>query len=231
MRLSLPAELLLLVLDDASGKPMVDSTKLKAAMAGATVVELALDGVLRLAGPGDEVRPGRLVRTGATVDDPLLEEIAGLAHGRRPKDVVSRVGGATAWKDRAGAVRSTVLDELVRDGVLRHESGKVLGLFPTNAWPLQRPEVEGEVVARVRTVVVDRRQPDDRTGALVALCSAVDLLPRLFPDQPKKQVRERGREVASGDWGAAAVTKAVQEVQAAVMAAVVAATTATTASS
>lgn len=162
---------------------------------------------------------------------PLLEEIAGLAHGRKPKDVVSRVGGATAWKDRAGAVRSTVLDELVRDGVLRHESGKVLGLFPTNAWPLQRPEVEGEVVGRVRAVVVDRRQPDDRTGALVALCSAVDLLPRLFPDQPKKQVRERGREVASGDWGAAAVTKAVQEVQAAVMAAVVAATTVTTASS
>jgi hypothetical protein len=87
------------------------------------------------------------------------------------------------------------------------------------------------VVARVRAVVVDRREPDERTGALVALCSAVDLLPRLFPDQPKRPVRERGREVASGDWGAAAVTKAVQEVQAAVMAAVVAATTVTTASS
>lgn len=222
------AEFLLLALDDESGRFRIDGTKLKAAVAGAALLDLTLDGALRMAVEGDPVKPGRLVRTTQAVQSPVLAEIADLGHGRKPKDVVSRVGGASAWKDRSGALKDGLLAGLAQEGVLRHDAGKVLGLFPTNAWPLDRPEVEREITQRVRGVVVDGQEPDERTAALVGLCQAVDLLPKLLPDVPKSQVRRRGKEVAEGEWGAAAVSKALQEVQAVIMASVTAATVAST---
>jgi Golgi phosphoprotein 3 (GPP34) len=232
MTRSLTAELLLVALDDATGKPLVDGTRLKAAVAGAAVVDLTLTGGLRLTGKGDpEAGPGRLVRTTQVVADPRLDEVARVVHGRKPKDAVGKVGGASAWRDRAGDIKDAVLADLVDEGVLRHQPGKVLGLFPTHAWPLARPEVEQEVRTRVRAAVVQGVQPDARTAALVALLHAVDLLPRLFPDQPRREVRARAAVVSEGDWGGEAVRRAVQDVQTAVTAAVVASTAGTIAAS
>lgn len=221
----LTAEFLLLALGDEDGRPRVDSTKLKAAIAGSAIVELTLDGALRLTEPGDpEHRPGRLVRTTRHVGDPLLAEVARLSHDRKPKDAVGRIGGVSAWKDRAGSLKDAVLTDLAAEGVLRREQGKVLGLFPTTSWPLADPGVEREVLGRVRETVVGGVEPDERTAALVALLHSVDLLPKLFPDQPKREIRARGKAVADGDWGAEAVRKAVQDVQTAITASIVAST-------
>lgn len=225
----LTVEFLLLALGDETGKPLVDSTKLKAAVAGAAIVDLTLDGALRLTEKGDpEFKAGRLVRTGQTVPDGRLDEVAELSHNRKPRDAVSRIGGMSAWKDRAGGLKDAVLDDLVAEGVLTHEHGKALGLFPTNAWPLVRPEVEREILDRVRSAVVTGTEPDPRTSTLVALLHAVDLLPKLFPDQPKRELRARGKAVADAEWGAEAVRKAVQDVQTAITAAIVASSVAAT---
>ena len=221
----LTVELLLLALGDDSGKPLIDSVKLKAAVAGAAIVDLTVEGTLRLTEEGDpEFKAGRLVRTTQTVADGRLTEVADLSHNRKPQDAVSRICGMSAWKDRAGGLKDAVLDDLVAEGVLTHEEGKVLGLFPTNAWPLARPEVEREILDRVRAAVVKGTDPDSHTSALVALLHSVDLLPKLFPDQPKRELRARGKAVADADWGAEAVRKAVQDVQVAITAAIVAST-------
>ena len=226
-RRPLTAEFLLLALGDEDGRPRIDSTKLKAAVAGAAIVDLTLDGALRLTEAGDpEHKPGRLVRTTRHVADPRLAEVAELSHRRKPKDAVGRIGGASAWKDRAGGIKDAVLADLVAEGVLVRREGKVLGLFPTTSWPLANPTVEREVLERVRSTVVGGLDPDERTGALVALRYSVDLLPKLFPDQRKRDIQARGKAVANGDWGSEAVRKAIQDVQTAVTAAIVATTVA-----
>ena len=109
----LTAEFLLLALGDENGRPRVDSTRLKAAVAGAAIVELALDGALRLTEPGDpEHKLGRLVRTTRQVSDPLLDEVARLSHDPKPKDAVGRIGGVNAWRNRAGTLKEAVLSDL-----------------------------------------------------------------------------------------------------------------------
>ena len=223
----LTVEVLLLALGDVNGKPLIDSTSLKALVAGAAIVDLTFDGAMRLTEKDDpEFKPGRLVRTAQTVSEPRLAEVAELSHDRKPRDAVARIGGVSAWKDRAGGLQEATLDDLVREGVLTHVQGRALGLFPTHAWPLARPEVEREILDRVRAAVVTGTEPDARTSALVALLHSVDLLPKLFPDQPKRELRARGKAIAEADWGAEAVRKAVQDVQAAVTAAIVATTVA-----
>ncbi|WP_241996262.1 GPP34 family phosphoprotein [Kribbella antiqua] len=66
------------------------------------------------------------------------------------------------------------------------------------------------------------RQPDERTGALIALLSALNVVPKVVTDAvDKRALRKRAKEIAASDWAADAVKKAVAEMQAAVTTAVV----------
>lgn len=209
----LAADLLLLAYDNESGKSQLDSTKLHAALAGATVLELTVQGVLAIAGPEGVVREGRLYKVPTRrASDPLLDEIADLCDGRKPKDAISRVAGVTSFKNHAGKIKEALLERLAADGVLRQEKGKVLGLFPTTRWPAVDPTYEQRLIAGIRQVVVEGAQPDARTAALVSLLSAVDLVPKVLPNADKKQVRARAKEIAESDWASDGVKAAVDTV-------------------
>ena len=78
-------DLLLLLLDDESGKPSADSTKLPRVLAGALVVELALGGSLRITGPGEQTKKDHVVVAGDPPADPLLRRVFDLvATASRP---------------------------------------------------------------------------------------------------------------------------------------------------
>ncbi|RDI42011.1 GOLPH3/VPS74 family protein [Nocardia mexicana] len=220
------AEDFLLLAYNDTGRPRVDGTKLKAALAGAAILELTLAGALRLTEAGEpNHKKGRLVATGVTPDDPRLAELVTVADGRRPKDAVGKVAGFSAWRSRSRDLREALLRDLVDAGQFTESPTKVLGLFPTTLW---RPNPAGEqarVQRQVRAAVVEGAEPDDRTAALVSILHAVDMLPKLFPDADKRAVKRRGKAISESNWGGAAVRKAVQEVHA-VTAAVIASTAA-----
>lgn len=222
--LSLTDELLLLLLDPTSGRLGLDGTRLKAVVAGATVAGLVLDGALTLDGTD---KGARLRRTGtAEPAEPRLREVLERSDGRRPKDAVSKVGGAGAWRDRAGALRDLSLDSMTGAGVLGAEEGKVLGMFPRTRWTVTDPALVDRLRERVRAALADGGPAvDSRTAALVALLAAVDRLAAVT-GLPTKEAKRRAAEVTAGDWAAPAVRAAVDEVNAAVMAGIVAATVA-----
>ncbi len=215
------AELLLLALDEKSGKPLVDSSTLSAGIAGAAVVDLVLAGALELVeADGGPVKPGRLARTGR--NEPPAEPMSLIlekCHGKKPKNAVSELYAWT-WKDRPGELKQQLLEQMAAEGLLSREEHKVLGLFPSTRWKEADGREESEIRSRVRAVVVEGQDPDERTGALVSLVSALDLAPKLFPDQDKKQVKARAEEVRDGQWAGRAVHDAVQEVTAGIMVAV-----------
>jgi hypothetical protein len=227
--LPLTDELLLLMLDDENGKLMVDSTKRKAGMAGAAVLQLVLDGALDLE-PGDPKKARLVAVAGRHPASPVLAEALERAAGQKPKGAVARIGGASDWKHRAGDIQEAGLAELVEAGIVELTEGRTLGVFPTRRWVLRRPEVEREITDRI-AAVLDGAEPDQRTAALVTLAGAVDVLPKVFPDLGKKAIRSRVKDIESLRWGGEAVMAAVNEVQAAVVAAIVATTVATSGSS
>lgn len=212
------AELLLLALDEKSGKSLVDSTTLGAGLIGAAVVDLVLDGALELVqAEGGPVKAGRLTRTGrnAPAGEPMsviLEKV----HGKKPKAAVSELY-AWSWKDNAGTLKQELLEQMAVEGLLSKEDHKILGLFPSTRWKEADGRDEAEIRSRLRAVVVEGHDPDERTGALVSLVSALDLAPKLFPDAEKKQVRARAEEVRRQQWAGQAVHDAVTELTAAMM--------------
>ena len=76
-------------------------------------------------------------------------------------------------------------------------------------------------------------RPTERTAALVAVLSALDLAHKVVDREgaPARDVKKRAKEVSEGDWAAKAVRDSVAAAQAAVAAALVASSAATYGSS
>lgn len=214
-------DLLLLAYDDETGKSVIDGTRLEYGLAGALLLELSVLGKVSVAGPGEAVKRDRLVVRDATPagDDVLDHALAELAddEGKKPKNVLGSL--------RKG-LRGRLLDRLAGRGLLRQESGTVLGIFPTTRWPAADASHEAAVRQRLQDVLVTGLAPDPRTAALVSLLLAVDGLRKVVPSEDRRAVKRRAQEIAEGDWAADAVKKAVQEVQAAVTGAILASTAA-----
>ncbi|TDC52285.1 GPP34 family phosphoprotein [Jiangella ureilytica] len=214
-------DLLLLSYDDESGRPTFDGTRIEYSLAGALLIELSLLGKVAVAGPGEDVKRDRLVvRDSSPVGDDVLDHaLAELAddEGKKPKNVLGQLRKGT---------RDRLLRRLADRGLLREESGKVLGIFPTVRWPADDASHEAAVRQRLHDVLVTGLEPDPRTAALASLLLAVDGVHKVVPSDDRRAVKRRAKEISDGAWAADAVKKAVQEVQAAVTAAIVAGSTA-----
>ncbi|MFD2797522.1 GPP34 family phosphoprotein [Promicromonospora vindobonensis] len=218
MDLSLAEEYLLLALDDTSGRPLLSSQHLQFALAGASVAELTLRGALDVSDGADGGRKGRFRATGrATPSDPLHREILELMQDRRPKDAIRKIGqGSFARK-----LRESVQHELAARGVLREEQVKVLGLFPSTAWPAHDAAPEAAVRERIQAALTTGGTPDGPTSALVSLLLATDLLRKVFPGQDRRALKRRAKEIAESEWAGAAVKRAIDDVNAAMIAVMV----------
>lgn len=204
-------DLLLLLIDDATGKAVLDRTRLERVLAGAVLVELSTAERIAPAPPGGPVKAGRIVvRDSSPLGDGILDEaLARLAEKpSRPARAVEKL---------VKGLRQAVLTRLVDAGLIREEHRKALGVFPTTAWPAVRPEHEARVRAGLRAVLVDGATPDARTAALVSLLTAVDAVPKVLPVADRRALVRRARSVAQGDWVGRAVREAVDAVNAAVV--------------
>lgn len=208
----LAQDLLLLLLDDESGKIPASLVAVDKGLAGAVLVELAMLGVADVAGEGDAVKPGRIVvRDGPGAEHPVLLAALGTLRekeGRKPDQVLGTL---------AKGLRDRLVDGLVADGVLRREKHKVLGLFPTRRLPAADPAHQAKVRADIRAVLLGDREPDQRTGPLIGLLSALDAVTKVVDVPDKRTANKRAKEIAKGQWAAAAVRKAVAAVHATIV--------------
>lgn len=219
-------DLLLLLYDDESGKPIAGSPGLDYALAGAVLIELTLLGKTDITSAGDGVKPGRLkVLDAAPTGDPILDERLAFVvgkPGKRPKDQIGRL---------SKKLRDQLLTRLADRGVLEADEDKVLGLFPVTRWPAKDARHEAEVRSKLEAVLKVGTTPDERTGALIALLSALNVVAKVVTDAvDKKALKQRAKQIAESDWAADAVRKAVTEMQAAVTAAIVVASSTAAAS-
>jgi hypothetical protein len=124
-------DLLLLLLDDRSGKPQ--TAHLEIALGGAVLVDLALEGLVEVAGHGSLLSSAKLRRTpGSTSGDRILAGALGaVAENQAAQRLVVKVG--------KGLV-DPLAERQRRRGVLDRREEKVLGLVTrTRCRPGTRP--------------------------------------------------------------------------------------------
>nr|WP_296778653.1 GPP34 family phosphoprotein [Rhodococcus sp. (in: high G+C Gram-positive bacteria)] len=202
-------DLLSVLLDEQTGKPIVDSTKLPRVLAGAVILELAMNGAVQI-GEKD-----RVVVAGPAPADPLLARgydiVKSAKSPLKPQKIIEKLQKKL---DKEVAAR------LVQQGFVVEQQDKMLGLFPTTAWPAKDSSRRNAVLQWIGSAVVDGTTPLPGTSAVIALVSAIDAIPKVLPGADKKSAKQRAKEIAEGDWASEAVRKAVRDVNAAVMAAV-----------
>jgi hypothetical protein len=211
-------DLLLLLTNDETGKLVASPSEVDVALGGALLVELTLMQRVDLAGPSEQARKGHLVvRDASATSDPLLDEAlatAGQKQGKKPQNVVTALGKQA---------RVHLYDRLAGRGLLRAESGKVLGLFPRHTWPTQDATREGSVRADLVTALRNAMTGDPRTGALISLLLALKAVHKAVDPAAaglsKREMNANAKRIAEGDWASEAVHHAIDSMNAAVIAA------------
>jgi Golgi phosphoprotein 3 GPP34 len=209
-------ELLLLAIDDTTGKNLASGTNLDAALAAALLVELALTERISIAPAEAGWRDkGRVtVINTAPTDDPDLDAVlARLAEkdGQKVKTLISPMTG----KPISRGLKDRRLAALVQRGVLTEQRSAVWGI---RSHPTLDPAPEHEVRSRLWAALVDGTTPTERTVALVALLEAAGIVTKVLVVEDKKALKARAKQLSDGDWAAKAVKDAIAEMTAVMVA-------------
>ena len=205
-------DLMLLFIDQRTGKVRSGFAPAENALAGAVLMDLVNSGRVAFEPNGKKLR----IVDPTPVNDPVLyESLSRFDKPMRAQRAVERV---------RKKLQDNVIARLAERGVVRVESRKVLGIFPAKSYVITDERAHGEVRKAVDEVVAGYRGPDERTGALITLLYAVNAVHRVF-DGDKREIKKRAKEIAAGHWAGDAVRRAVDAVQAGVAAAASAAVT------
>ena len=211
--LTFPEEIVLLSLDDKSGK-FVDLPPLAMdqALAGAALLELAFQN--RIDTDLTHLTLVNAKPTGEGMLDPLLEKIV---EAKDKKDAKYWVGVFSAEGEK---LREKTLDRLVQRGIIKREEKRFLWVIPGRRYPMVNNQEEQEVRKRIQSVIAEGEVPGPRDVVLISLSSACQLLRSVFSDADLLKYSARIAEVSKMDLIGRAVSKSVAEVQDAVMRAV-----------
>ena len=186
--------LLLLLLDNATGKPALDRARRGRMLSAAVLLDLALACRIRPALDGEPVRAGRLLAlAGPEPADPVLGPALRLLR-RRPITAEAAVA-----KLRRG-VEPTLLGQLERTGQIRPVRSK--GLNRARVWPLNDRTRVNQARSELLSALFDRRCPTPSTAAVISLLHAVDGLGAVLSlnDRGWRWVHARAGEIAGGAW-------------------------------
>ena len=221
-------DLLVLLLDDTKGTVSIWG-KTDAVLGGAVLAELAVRGLVTVEGSKGIWRTDKVHAAGPVptdLDPVLADALSTIAEkDRKASTLVTKIGKGLEDRLAAG---------LAGRGILERRDGKLLGLFPRTTWPAADTTHENDVRRTITACLVDGAQPDEHTGALIALLTAIDQAHRAVTEgttADKYELEERAKKIAEGQWAAKAVKDAVDAATAAMVGAVAASTAATVASS
>jgi hypothetical protein len=190
MSLTMPEEILLLMLDDETGR-LIDRAAPSGdyALAGSILAELALQN--RIDTDPKRLFAGNPAPTGTKVLDDVVQRIIA-----EPEPHDSRWWIETLARD-AETYRDEFFKILVSRGVLKAEEGRFLWFFSERRYPMVSDKEEREVKARLMAVIFNDEIPDPRDSLLIGLTRAAGLFPLLLAPHELDRAQPRIDQVAN----------------------------------
>ncbi|WP_052402003.1 GOLPH3/VPS74 family protein [Muricoccus aerilatus] len=186
---SIPEEVLLLCLDDETGRPVdLPAAAMDLSLAGAVLMELALAG--RLDSDLDRVFVANPAPLGDALLDPVLARIAARPTPQDSGQWMAELAGGAA------ALRTALLNRLVARGALRRVEARRL-LFLRDIRHPKADRAHSEAArARLRAVLLEGDIPEARDSLMVGLCRATGLVALLLSDEEAARAAPRIAAVA-----------------------------------
>jgi Golgi phosphoprotein 3 len=205
MPLTMPEELMLLMLDDETGRLMERAAPAgDYALAGSLLAELALEG--RIDTDPDHLFVANPAPTGDALLDGVLRKV-----GDSPRQESSRYWIETLARD-VETFRDTLFERLVARGILRREEGRFLWIFPERRYPMISDKEEREVKARLLGVIFHDEIPDPRDALLIGLCRAAGLFALILSPEELDRAQPRIDQVADLEELNRSLSQAVRDI-------------------
>jgi hypothetical protein len=205
MSLTMPEELLLLMLDDETGR-LTDRAAPAGdyALVGAILAELALEERI-------DTDPPRLrVKSTAPTGDAVLDSVlARIAAEPEPRDSRWWVENLTGKVDD---YRNTYFERLVQRGILKSEEGRFLWFFSERRYPVISDKEEREVKARLMNVIFEDGPPSPRDALLIGLSRAAGLFPLLLAPGELERAQPRIEAVSRHEALNKTIADAVRDI-------------------
>lgn len=190
-KLSLAEELLLISLDDKSGR-LLDSIKpfaFKIAIAASLIMELSLKGNL-----DTDAKKLFVVSSGLTGDAILDQALATIVVKENPIPT-------SDWLNRFAQNGDTLIDEiiesLVAKGILQLVEKRLLWVLTTRAYPPTSGIEEREVRSRIMQLLNSDDIPDPRDALLVGLLRVTGIMNQLLPPSELVRLQSRIDQIAN----------------------------------
>jgi len=210
MDLTLAEKIVLLALDDKSGKfhPLPDRA-LDFALAGALLTDLAM--TEHISARTEAVEILSLSPCGIALLDEALKQIAAAE--------IKTLDNWIATLTRSGSVfRRMALDALIAKKILEEKDDLFLWVFHRHRFPACDEEAEHRVIERIRKVVTDESFAATRAdNVLVGLMSICQLSHIVFGVAELERYGDRIAEITRRDCISRTVTETIQEIQRALL--------------
>lgn len=217
VHVNLPESLMLLAADDETGRISSQKQAADFGAAGAVLLELLLAG--RIASVDGKIE----LLCDAATGDPVLDNAVFLI-GQSSKQ-----HDAKHWvrKIADAKVKDQLLDQLAERDILRHVPQRLLWVIPDDRYLIENPQPEEDIRASLRAVVLEDREPDAHSAALIALLKATNLTGAVFSKEEARAAKSRIDAIANGDLMSAAVSRVIKDMEAALIAVFIATTVTT----
>ncbi len=198
-------EIVLLSLRDDDGKFVpVPVTSMQHALAGAVLMDLALENRI-------DTDPENLILIDSTpVDDSLLDPTLEMISSGGQRD-------ARYWIEQVARkgdeIRSEALNRLIERGILEQHEERFLWVFRSRRYPMIDGREEREVKLRIMGVLLSDDLPDPRDIVIICLADACGILRHLMPKRELDSVRDRIEQVRKLDLIGQAMTQAIHDIE------------------
>jgi Golgi phosphoprotein 3 len=143
---------------------------------------------------------------------PVLTQI-GASPAQAPQKWVVSLSTESALRDR-------LLERLINKGILRREEHKILWVISSPHYPMQDGSSELESRDRIRAAVLNGKQPDQRTTALISLVKACKLIGEVFTEAELPLCDRRIPEIIQAGFAGKSVTDVVNCIDESMLAAI-----------
>lgn len=204
--LTLAEEILLLVLDDESGKfTHVPEHSFRYALSGAVLMDLAFLG--KIDADPDTLFVIDSKPTGDEILDTLLKPLSE-SNEKRDCSYWVQYFGRDAFK-----IQNLALQRLCDSGILTREDKLILWMFKSRRYPIRDGFAEKEVKQRIMTLLFNEDIPDPRDIAIVGLADACRLFERIFSRPEYEKVKDRIAEIGKLELISQSLSKVVREIE------------------
>jgi hypothetical protein len=190
-KLSLAEELLLITLDDESGK-LLDSIKpfsFDIAIAASLIMELTLKGKL-----DTDAKKVFVVSSEATGDAILDQALAAIV---AEKNSLSTSDWLSRFARHGATLSDKIIESLVNKGVVQMVEKRLLWVLKTRAYPATSGIEEREVRSRIMQLLNNDEIPNPSDALLIGLLRATEIMSRLLSSSELVRLQNRIDQIAN----------------------------------